>query len=415
MKKYLLFLIFIAAFAGCKKSDSGKIKMEVAFWGTKEEIPIIDKAVAKWRTEHPEVELVLTHTPNLQYLDRLLTRIAGNSTPDIVFIDIKHIGAFYEKGVLMDLTPFIRKDKTLKLSKFFPTSIDRFSVDGKIYGIPRDIAPFACVYYNKKLFDEAGVPYPKNEWNWNDMLEKTKKLTKKDKNGITVQFGFYTWAWQNFVYSAGGAFVDDVKHPKKCLLGTQESVEGIKFCRDLMHKYGVMPTVVQITQGMFQTGKLAMYGSGIWETPAFRKIKGFEWDFVMFPKGPSGKRAFEIGGSGYGISNTTKYPELAWELLKALSGDEGQIHLADTGLTQPANMEIAKGPHFAGDKRPPHNKAILNEAVKYGVYPPLPFKWNQIEKSIILPNIEKIFINEKDVDSVIKEIVPKINKALNEK
>ena len=298
--------------------------------------------------------------------------------------------------------------------------VDRYTVNGKVLGIPRDTAPMACVYYNKKLFDEAGLPYPTDDWDWNDLLAKAQKLTKVDKDGKVIQYGFYSDMWPNFVLSDGGKIVDDVKHPTKCLLNSPESMEGLQFLVDLSHKYKVSPTsntfrnlglgVIQ----MFMMQRVAMFHSGIWETPVVRKAKDFDWDVAMFPKSPKGIRKFATGGTAYGILKTTKYPEQAWEVLKALSGDEGQIMLAESGLAQPANKKIAEGEHFAGSNKPPLNKKMLNEAVKYTVYDPFNAKWREIRDLYIYPEFDLMFNGLKPVKESVDAIVPKANELLKE-
>jgi len=349
-----------------------------------------------------------------------LTEYAGKSAPDIIAAEVNMFVSFADKEVFVDLNPFIDKDPVFKLNEFFPEVIDWYTVKGKLYAIPRDTAPMACIYYNKKLFDEAGVAYPTDDWNWSDLLEKAQKLTKAESDGKILQYGFYSDMWQNFVYSNGGKIVDDVKQPTKCLLNSPEAVGGLEFLVDLAHKYKVSPTSNTFRNlglgaiQMFMMQKVAMFHSGIWETPLLRKIKDFEWDIAMYPKGPSGIRKFGTGGTGYGILKTTKYPEDAWEVLKALSGDEGQIMLAESGLAQPANQKIAEGEHFAGSAQPPLNKKLLNEAVKYTVYDPFHSKWREARDLYIYSEFELMFNGLKSVKDAVNKVVPEINRLFQQ-
>lgn len=152
-----------------------------------------------------------------------------------------------------------------------------------------------------------------------------------------------------------------------------------------------------------------MFHSGIWETPVIRKVKDFDWDIAMFPKGPTGIRKFATGGTAYGILKTTKYPQEAWEVLKALSGDEGQIMLAEFGLAQPANRRIAEGEHWAGSTKPPLNKKMLNEAVKYVVYDPFHSKWREARDLYIYPEFDLMFNGLESPKDAVNKIVPKVN------
>jgi len=420
-----IIIVFALQAVGCGTKEGagkpGRVPIKIAFWGSPEEIEIISDTINRWQKSHPDIEVKLEHIPFGSYVSKIMTEIAGRSAPDIVASEVNMFASFADKDVFVDLKPFMDKDNSFNLGDFFSEVVDRYTVEGKILGIPRDTAPFACIYYNKKLFDEAGVAYPTDDWNWNDLIEKAKKLTKVDRDGKVVQYGFYTnEMWANFIYEAGGKQVDDVKHPTKCLLNSPESIEGLQFVVDLVHKYKVSPTASTLRNlglgyvQMFMMQRVAMFHSGIWDTPTIRKVKDFDWDVAMFPKGPTGIRKFGTGGSAYSILKTSKNPEQAWEVLKALSGDEGQIILAESGLAQPANKKIAEGEHFAGSNKQPLNKKMLNEAVKYIVYDPFNSKWREIRDLYINSEFDLMFNNLKSVKDSVDAIVPKANELLKE-
>jgi ABC-type glycerol-3-phosphate transport system substrate-binding protein len=417
-------VLFFAAGCGPRNAATGQkkpVEIKVAFWGAPDELNIIDGIIDKWQANHPEIIVRLEHTPYRGYVDKLLTRIAGRAAPDVICTEVDLFVTFQSKNVLLDLTPYIKNDPELNIKDFYPAIIDRFTVEGRLYALPRDTAPFACVYYNKKLFDEAGVEYPKDDWTVNDMLEKAKRLTKFDKDGRHIQYGFYAWAWQNFVYAFGGSLVDNVKKPSRCTLDSKRSLEGLQFYADLINKHRVHPSSTAMTnlamgvQGMFMTKRLAMFSSGIWETPGLRKITDFDWDIAMFPKGPDGVRGFGTGGSGYCILKDTKFPKEAYRVLKALTSSNAQMMLADTGLTQPARKDIAEGPHWLGDGRPPNNKKMLNEAMNYSIYDPFHPAWREAKEMYINPEFDLLFNGKKTAREAVASFIEKVNVLLREK
>ncbi len=416
-------MIFALIFASCSNAgNSGPQKkiVKVAFWGGPDEIDIIKNSVKDWEAAHPEIEVRFEHTPFGGYTSKILTRIAGGAAPDIIATEVNMFVSFATKGVLEDLNSYIARDEVFSLSDFFPEVVDRFTVDGKVFAIPRDTAPFACVFYNKDLFDREGLPYPKDDWTWNDLLETAKRLTHTDEMGRVTQYGFYGWAWQNFVYGAGGALVDDVKQPTKCLLTNPESKEGLQFFTDLINKYKVMPTPVALANLgmgvdiMFSSGRLAMFLSGIWETPTLR-TRSFRWDVAMFPVGPGGIRKFGTGGTGYAILRSAKNKKEAWEVVKALTGPKGQEELAEKGLAQPARKTVAEGPAFAQNDAPPLNKKMLNEAVRCTVYDPFHPQWREIDAKIITPELELLFNGRESVDEAVGKIASQTDDALSKK
>ena len=176
-----------------------------------------------------------------------------------------------------------------------------------------------------------------------------------------TQYGFYGWAWQNFIYGNGGALVDDVKNPTRTMLDDPKTIEGLQFYSDMSNLYGVMPTPMAFmnfgmgADRMFANDRVAMFLSGIWETPLFRNYN-ISWDVVMFPKNAAGVRAFGTGGTGYCILKSSKHKKEAWEVIKALTGPKGQELFAKRGLSQPARIEVAKGDAFANDPNLPQQE-----------------------------------------------------------
>ena len=234
-----------------------------------------------------------------------------------------------------------------------------------------------------------------------------------------TQYGFYTWAWQNFIYGNGGGLVDDVKKPTKTRLDDDHSIMGIQFYADLSNLYEAMPTPTAFmnfgmgADRMFANGRIAMFLSGIWETPLFRNYN-FEWDVVMFPKNDKGVRAFGTGGTGYAILKSSKHKQAAWEVIKALTGPEGQRQFALRGLAQPARIAVAKSDAFAGNTSAPLNKKMLNEAVQYAVFSPFHPKWREIEEKYIHPELDLIFTGKKTAAEAARELAPEVNAQLGQ-
>ncbi len=419
-----IICLLILPLLNCYKKNAGSgIPITFAFWGSAEEIEIIEKIVKPWDEKREDLHVVFQHVPTgggqtANYVQRILTQMAGGTAPDVVFMEVNIFVDFCYRNMLVDLAPFIKKDKEFEIKDFYPDVVKRFTKDGKIYVIPRDTAPFNCVYYNKDLFNKEKLDYPKNNWTWDDLINLGKKLTKRNSQNVVQQYGFYAWPLMNFVYSAGGGFVDNIKDPVKCILDTPNSKRGLKFVYDMMWTYKISPKPASMDLGgieMFEAGKLAMYGSGIWETPALRNIKAFDWDIVPFPKAKNMPLKTGTGGSGYAIVKTSKHPDKAWDLIKCLAGDYGQSILADTGLAQPAKTKIADSKHFAYDGKKPKNKAILLNSVKNVVYEPFHPRWNEIYQKYIGPEFDLYFHNKQTLDESINKIIPKVNEALKEK
>ena len=166
---------------------------------------------------------------------------------------------------------------------------------------------------------------------------------------------------------------------------------------------------------MFASGRLAMIASGIWETPGLRKMPALDWDVAMFPKGPKGSRGFGTGGSGYCILKTSSHPKEAYQVIKALTGKDSAMVLADTGLAQPAMIEIAEGPHWIGGDLPPKNRSMLNEAMKYVIYEPFHPAWREAKEIYMNSELDLLFLGKKTAAEAVAGFIKKVNELLSNK
>lgn len=407
-------LILLAG--GC--GHSNKTTLRCIGWGGKEEAVILQQAIDGFKKAHPGVEVELDRAPYGEYITKVLTLFSGGLAPDVMCVNAEQMISFASRGLFVDLKPYTDKDPSLKLSDFYPEVIRHYTVNGVLTALPRDIAPVCVIYYNKKIFDAAGLPYPKNDWDYQQFLAAAQKLTKKE-GGRTTQWGFADeWiAWDPWVYAFGGSMVDNVEKPGHCVLDSPQAVAGIQFRGDLMQKYKVAPNPSNLTamgalgsSDLFTNGTCAMFYSGIWLTPQFRQIKNFDWDVVEFPKGPKGHRGFPLSAAGYAIVKGTKNPDLAYDLVKFLAGEVGQKYMAATGLTQPALKPLAKSAVFL-DGQTPKSKGFLVDAVKYGTFQPIDEHVNEWYNGMMVPALDKVWSGKE----TSAQALAKVTAAINEK
>lgn len=412
-------VLVLAAFGltACGKKGGGST-IKISSWGDLQENQILVDLIAQFEKENPGIKVELTRIPYGEYTTKLLTQIAAGSAPDVIFTETNNFVDLYLRKAFEPLNTFIDQDK-FNLTDYYPQILDRFTVDGNVYAIPRDTAPICCVYYNKKAFDEAKIPYPTDEWNWAEFVAAGQKLVKKDASGKVTRWGFIEdWTMiEPWIYSAGGKIADDVKKPTKWVMAEDPNfVTAIQFRADLMFKYKVMPPPSAMTamggmgtSDMFVNGTVAMFLSGIWKTPTFRKITDFKWDVAMFPKGPTGVRAFGTGGSGYGILTSSTHKAEAWKLIKFIAGEAGAKKLAQTGLAQPAMMSVAASPLFL-DGQDPQNKKMLLEAIKYVKYLPMAKNTQEIMNGVVVPALDKVWSNTANAQQAADILKPQLAK-----
>jgi multiple sugar transport system substrate-binding protein len=396
-------------------------KLQISTFFGLETMPGFLARIEMYQQERPEIEVAVQHTPWNGYVPKLIVQMATNTAPDIVMTEVAQAPAMIEKGVVIPLNEYIERDG-FDLNRFSSAVIDRFTRNGKIYGIVADANPVCVVFYNRRLFNEANIPYPpKYDWDIHDLLSLAQRLTRRDAKGKIIQYGFYSWDWRTFVYMFGGSIVDSIPYPTRCTLDDPQAIAGLQFYRDLTTRYHVMPTPTELSDfkmganKMFLTERVAMFHSGLWENTQLSKATTLDYNVALFPKGPDGHRGWGSGGTAWCVSVDAD-PEAAWDLIKYLLSEEAfeinQKHVTSLGGA-PAVIEWAKGEFFALDPRPPQDKDILIEGMNHIRYTPFHPDWTQIDQTIISPAMELMMNGEKTVEETVREIVPKVNAKLN--
>lgn len=398
----------------CTRKGTSDATITLSSWGDLKEAAILGELCRAFEREHPGVRVALQRVPYGEYGPKIMSQFTAGVAPDVLFIGSQQVVEYHPRGVLEPLNDYIARDG-LDLKAFYPETIDLYAVGDVHYGLPRDIAPIACVFYNKDLFRRQGVPYPTDDWNWDDLLAAARKLTLKGPDGKVTCWG-YTEDWliaEAWFMSMGADWVDDWKNPTRYTFQDPNFVKGLQFRADLMYKHRVTPDAVASTAlaggttDLFVSGKAGMFLSGYWKSPLFRDIRSFDWDVAMFPKGPTGKRGFVSGGSGYGICSKSKRKDLAWELVKFLTGEKGQTMFARTGLAQPALKKVAESKAFLDDQKP-LNKKMLLRAVAYGRNAPCALNWREILESYITPTLDRVWNGQWTAQRGIDELARKL-------
>lgn len=343
-------------------------------------------------------------TPYAQYFQKLETAATGGALPDVLWMNGPHIVQYAEGKVIVPLSDLASKDN-YSLDNYPKSLVDLYTVDGKLYGIPKDFDTTG-LWYNKKIFDEAGVPYPDNTWDWNKLKEVAKKLTNKDKGvyGFAAlmgnQGGYYDFIWQN-----GGHIISE--DGKSVGFDQPEAIEALKYNISFI-KEGLSPTQAQMTETapseLFSSGKIAMMFDGPWMVPEYKKNP--DLNVAVVPKGK--QRAVSIHGLSNVIAANTKHKEAAWKFVQFLGSKEAAEVYAKTGTVIPAY----NGTQDAWLKAVPNlNLQAFIDGVDYSV--PLPSVKNtgeiwQYETDIL----KKAWSNEESVEDAAKELTKKADEAL---
>ena len=352
-----------------------------------------------------------------EYDTKMRTLIAGGSPPDVMRINDDFVRGFSTQGALLDLKPYIEKDK-LDTSQFaketyeFPQQPDGSHTAWVLGYEPR------LIFYNVDLFKQAGVPLPPTTWSstgwtWADFQEKAKKLTDPAKKQYGALVYLDTGYEQTFTVNHGsqtGIFSQD---GTQFTLSDPKEVEALQWATDLTCKDKVQPPWSALQQDnaetqMFAQGKLAMMFATFGTVPYLRStIKDFTWD-VAAPPGDVEQKT-ESSVIVFCIPKKAKNPDQAWDLLKYLSSEEGGKTLLQGGALTPINLKAAA--ELAPNGKMPAHIGLFAEAAKHLT------ATNQTKNTIgarelYRPALDQAYNCEKPVGDVLNQMKPQVENAL---
>lgn len=382
--------------------------------------PIRKEQIKLFESMHPDIHVINDPGADPQ---RLLTQLAGDVPPDVMALyDPQTIRLFARNNVLLDLRPYVEKYK-LPVDRLYPNLKPYIYYQGKIVGIPENCGPYV-LFYNRKLFREADLPYPKPGWTWDECLEAAKKLTKyKIVNGrkIPIQKGLYVnnYDYWFFIWMYGGRLFSE--DGKRCLMDSEAVKKGIRYWADLRLKYHVTPSTSE-AQSMAPTGawgsdallfresRVAMVISGRWLCIQYREQKDLDWDVTSVPHGPN--RVTLLASKCYSIPKTCRHKREAIAFLKHLLGKQNQLLVANYGDGIPSlnDPEISKAflynPDYPNEK---NNKLHLDEMKYARVQELSPYINNLDVASIMSIELDKMWLQEQTPDETCEAIARRIN------
>ena len=361
------------ALAGPARAGQEPVTLRFSFWGSDREIDNFEQIAEAFQALHPGVRLKLEGLPWGDYWTKLRTQAAGHHAPDVIRMFTGKAAAWYDRDVMVDLTPLARADG-VALDEHFPVGVAACTWVGKLYSLPTDIA-IRVYMYDKDLFDAAGAPYldPKRPITWQELTQLTQKLTQRDGDAIKaygLSLGYKPV--DVFVYQAGGQVVDRIVNPTHMRVNEPSAIRGLDFYRSLIHDLRVsVPPATQQDSGFgapdfaLLSGKVAIAHNGPWALSTYKDKKGLR--FGLAPIAQGAKRVQQCTVNSCGVYKHSPHPREAWEFVKFLAGQRGQEMIARLGVGIPSLRSVAASPHFLrGPFAVEHMEVFLDE-VKHAV------------------------------------------------
>jgi len=392
-------------------------QVEITFmaWGAPEELAVWQKIVEEFQAANPGIKVNVEVSDWTSYWEKLKTLLAAKTPPDVFAMDAPLYLDYQSRGSLLNLQPYIDKNPDL-LKDVYPITLEAYKTPNGYYGLPRDFQTIV-MFYNKDMFDKAGVPYPQPGWTWNDLREAAKKLTKDTNgDGKIDQYGFSSdlWdmelAWSEGIWSHAGEILSPDK--TQTLIGTPEARQAWQFFHDMMFTDKSMPdsnTTAQYGADLFQAGVAAMTPIGHWAVPGYATTN-FKWDVVPMPTGPAGQ-ATSVNSAGFVVAKDSKHPDEAWKFIEYVLSPTGQSRLAEMGLAIPVLKSVAESPVFLKQKMVDINQQVFLDSLKFAHLKPV-FKGYDEWSAAVGDGMATIWTGEAELNTTLDEVVKQADAVL---
>ncbi len=321
-----IFFLFIAAMlllAGCSSSSSdesgttkdGKVKLRFATWDVGDDVNLQQDMIDKFNASHENIEVVL-EAYGSEYDTKITAGMGAKDAPDIMYM----WNYPQYKAALEPLDSYLEKEGAEYKDNFYETLWNYNAADGQILGLPVGYTTHV-VYYNKALFDEAGVEYPQAGWTWEDLQDTAKKLSNKETkvSGFAFSGKPDPYDFEMFLWGNNASYVDE-KGNLKGNVDSKESVEVFEMFQN-MAKEGYAITTEGSGATEMKSGKVAMFVYGAWGLTPLQEA-GIDYGVVEIPTFKDGKSVSILSSSGVSISKNSKHKEEAFEFIKFWTNEE---------------------------------------------------------------------------------------------
>ncbi|MBK9092457.1 MAG: sugar ABC transporter substrate-binding protein [Anaerolineae bacterium] len=407
----LLSLFVLLNLPGCASTPAPGGAVSFMVFGDPIELAAYRKLVDAFHARYASIRVELRHVPNeSDYRRQLTAGFAAGAPPDIMLLNFRRFAAFTAPGGLQPLGPYLARSSVVHEADFYPQALEGFRLDNQLWCIPQNISSLV-VYYNRDLFDAAGLSYPASDWTWDDFLAAAKILTRDNTgDGRPEQYGAgmapSLIRLAPFIWANGGDIVDDVNHPTRITLDTPEAQAAFQWFVNLQVKEGVVPDAVaeqgESSENRFLNGRLAMFFNSRRGVPTYRAIKTFTWDVAPMPQGQ--QAATILHADAYCLAAAAPDKDAAWQFIEFANSVDGQKIIAETGRTVPSLRQVAESAAFLDPAQAPASSRVFLSVIPTIRRLPLLPNWVGIEETVNR-EIERAFYGQATVEEATNAAV----------
>lgn len=373
-------------------------KTVITFWNgfTGSDRETLEALVKEYNeTNDKNIEVQMDIMPWDSFYQKLATALPVGEGPDILAMATERIGSYADPGALAAVDDIYSSgivDETV-----VPETLkENLKYDGKYYGVPMNFATL-LLYYNKTIFEEAGLDPEKAPETWEELEQYAQQIVEKTgKYGFDMAVKDTTPMWCIMLWGNGGDIIKD----GKAVFNSPENVETVTRWAENIRDKKFGPEV--LTGGeidkLFESQKLAMYFCGPWATNGFTNA-GIDYGVAQAPKGPK-EQVTQANAVGMYMTSSSKNKEAVYDFFGWWNSKDTQVKWSlGTGFP-PARTDIAddermkENPYIAEFAKPANeSKMYLQQLTNFA----------EVDTQAIVPAFEKILLENADVQEALDE------------
>ncbi|UFU05458.1 ABC transporter substrate-binding protein [Ruania halotolerans] len=359
--------------------------------------------VDAFEAEHENITVEVTTLPYADYFTALQTDLAGGTVADVFDIEFANYASYQSSGVL---APLDGADTSV-----YQTSLaEAYATDGTQYALPSSFSN-VVLFYNKDLFDAAGLEYPTADWTWEDERAAAEELTDADA-GVWGDYQPISYhEYYKTVAQAGGQFLTED--------GTAvafNSPEGITAAEWLVNKSGTtMPTAEQgagtpdFDSGLFTGGELAMWHTGIWMFGALAEAD-FAWDIAVEPG--DAQQASALFSNAVGVSASSENQAAAAEFAQFLTSSPTTVDVRlESGWELPPIADQAQLDTYLQQDNPANRQAVFDSLEQVALAPSIGDGQAEMQ-DIVTEELTEAAAGRKSVEEALASAEERVNALL---
>src|SRR5260370_18699172 len=400
--------LLLASSAGFAAESHNSANVRLLAFGSAAQLKAVPNAVARFNQKYPNVKVEIAIDPITNgwgdYVTHVLSQFNANNAYDVYGTAIETFRTFETRNLFIPLDDYIAGHTSY--SDFDPALFKYASYKDKTYFIPIGWNNI-MINYNRELFKDAGVDLPKAGWTWDEFREIAKKLTVRDGAGNVIQVGyevpnqfFFVQPW----FFSNGTSVLNADWTASNMLDPKVA-ESLQFLYDLIHvdKVSRIPGK-DAMNNQFMAAQVAMISRGHWIVENAMAAK-LDMDIAIPPTKVNDYTV--IGFGGYGVSKTSKYPDLAKELVGELTSVETQREEGEGGGGVPGRKSAAETASFLAY---PPSAALYYQTRPHTHPSPAPGNFQEVGK-IFIRNYTAMMSGEISIPDGVKRADQELNEA----